>query len=212
VSKGKRLFDVVVAVLVLVTASPLLILISALVRRAHGRPILFVQERPGLDTKPFKIYKFRTMQDLRDASGNLLPDEQRLTPLGRFLRVTSLDELPELFNVLKGDMSLVGPRPLLMNYLPYYTERERHRHTIRPGITGLAQISGRNELSWKERLELDVWYAENWSFFLDAKILWLTIIRVYRRSGVHVAPALVVRNLDLERSLEKEPPSREGHD
>lgn len=204
-SKGKRLFDVVVAALVLVTASPLLILISALVWRVHGRPILFVQERPGLYTKPFRMYKFRTMTDERDAFGRLLPDAQRLTRLGGILRVTSLDELPELFNVLKGEMSLVGPRPLLMKYLPHYTERERLRHSVRPGVTGLAQISGRNTLAWNERFRLDVWYVENQSFVLDVKILLLTIIRVCRRSGVQLGPSAAVKaSFDVERLEEKE--------
>ncbi len=203
--RGKRLFDLLGAGLGLIVASPLLGVIGALAWRFHGRPVLFVQERPGLAAKPFKMYKFRTMIDAVDASGQPLPDAQRLTRLGSFLRASSLDELPELLNVLKGDMSLVGPRPLLMKYLPHYTEREGRRHDARPGITGLAQISGRNALSWDERLALDVWYVENWSLALDVKILLLTVVRVFDRSGVQVVPSSVMRDLDVERLVKEEP-------
>ena len=183
-SRGKRLFDVVVAGLILVAASPLLILISALVWRFHGRPILFVQERPGLYTKTFRMYKFRTMTDERDALGRLMPDAERLTHFGLFLRESSLDELPELLNVLKGEMSLVGPRPLLVEYLPLYTREQSRRHGVAPGITGWAQVNGRNAISWEEKFELDVWYVDNWSLTLDIKILWLTFLGVLRRSGI----------------------------
>ena len=149
-----------------------------------GSPVLFKQVRPGLRGRPFMMYKFRTMTDERDIQGRLLPDEQRLTKLGRFLRSTSLDELPELFNVLKGDMSLVGPRPLLMEYLPLYTPEQARRHEVRPGITGWAQVNGRNAISWEEKFRYDVWYVDNWSFWLDIKILWMTIVSVLKREGI----------------------------
>lgn len=183
----KRLFDIVVATLALaVFALPLLFLVL-LVRRKLGRPAFFRQVRPGLDGKPFEMVKLRTMTDGRDAHGNLLPDSERLTPFGRFLRSTSLDELPELWNVLKGDMSLVGPRPLLMEYLPLYSANQRRRHDVRPGITGWAQINGRNALSWSKKFELDVWYVENRSIWLDIRILWLTVKKVIVRDGISAA-------------------------
>src|SRR5215210_655334 len=185
--KGKRLFDVLGAGLLLVISSPVLALISVLVRKFHGRPVLFVQERPGVDAKIFKMYKFRTMTDERDESGRLLPDDQRLTLFGRFLRGSSLDELPELFNVLKGDMSLVGPRPLLVEYLPLYSMEQARRHSVKPGVTGWAQINGRNAISWEEKFKLDVWYVDNWSLWVDVKILWLTFRKVLKRSGVSAA-------------------------
>jgi lipopolysaccharide/colanic/teichoic acid biosynthesis glycosyltransferase len=149
-----------------------------------GTPVLFVQQRPGLRGRPFKLLKFRTMMDGRDAQGRLLPDAERLTPFGRFLRSSSLDELPELFNVLKGDMSLVGPRPLLMEYLPRYTPEQARRHDVRPGITGWAQVNGRNALSWEEKFKLDVWYVDHQSFALDLKILWMTLFRVFQRKSI----------------------------
>jgi lipopolysaccharide/colanic/teichoic acid biosynthesis glycosyltransferase len=180
----KRPFDLVVATLLLVVLSPLLLAIAVCVRVALGRSVLFVQERPGLNARTFKIYKFRTMRDLRDSEGKLLPDEERLTGFGRFLRATSLDELPELWNVVRGDMSLVGPRPLLPEYIPLYDERQSRRHLVRPGITGVAQVNGRNLLTWEERLELDVWYVENCSILLDLKTLWLTVFRVTSARGV----------------------------
>jgi len=185
--KGKRLFDVLGAGLLLVISSPVLALISVLVRKFHGRPVLFVQERPGVDAKIFKMYKFRTMTDERDESGRLLPDDQRLTLFGRFLRGSSLDELPELFNVLKGDMSLVGPRPLLVEYLPLYSMEQARRHSVKPGVTGWAQINGRNAISWEEKFKLDVWYVDNWSLWVDVKILWLSLLKVLKRSGVSAA-------------------------
>lgn len=181
---GKRLFDLVVSVLLLILLSPLLIFIALLVWVVHGSPIIFRQQRPGYLGKPFVCYKFRTMSDRRDENGNLLPDEQRLTPLGKFLRSTSLDELPELFNVLRGEMSLVGPRPLLMQYLERYTPEQARRHEVLPGITGWAQVNGRNVLSWEEKFRLDVWYVDHWSFWLDLKILALTLIKVLRREGI----------------------------
>jgi lipopolysaccharide/colanic/teichoic acid biosynthesis glycosyltransferase len=185
--KGKRIFDAVGSGLGLVMLSPLLAVIGALVWRFHRRPVLFVQERPGLGAKTFKMYKFRTMTDERDEHGRLLPDAQRLTRFGRFLRDSSLDELPELFNVLKGEMSLVGPRPLLVEYLPLYNAEQARRHGVKPGVTGWAQINGRNAISWEEKFELDVWYVDNWSLWIDIKILWLTILKVLRRSGISAA-------------------------
>ena len=180
----KRVFDVVVSATALVVLAPVMGLIALAVWRTMGRPVLFRQARPGLHGKPFVMYKFRTMRDLRDAGGNLLPDEARLTPFGRWLRATSLDELPELVNVLRGEMSLVGPRPLLMEYLERYTPEQARRHEVKPGITGWAQIHGRNNLSWEERLRLDVWYVDHWSLWLDLKILWRTLWMVLRREGI----------------------------
>jgi len=180
----KRVFDVVVSATALVVLAPVMGLIALAVWRTMGRPVLFRHVRPGLHGKPFVMYKFRTMRDLRDAEGNLLPDEARLTPFGRWLRTTSLDELPELVNVLRGEMSLVGPRPLLMEYLERYTPEQARRHEVKPGITGWAQIHGRNNLSWEERLRLDVWYVDHWSLWLDLKILWRTLWMVLRREGI----------------------------
>jgi sugar transferase EpsL len=180
----KRVFDITVSAVALVVLAPVMGLIALAVWRTMGRPVLFRQARPGLHGKPFVMYKFRTMRDLRDAEGNLLPDEARLTPFGRWLRATSLDELPELVNVLRGEMSLVGPRPLLMEYLERYTPEQARRHEVKPGITGWAQIHGRNNLSWEERLRLDVWYVDHWSLWLDLKILWRTLWMVLRREGI----------------------------
>ncbi len=180
----KRAFDLVVSLLALILLSPLLGLLALLVHLRLGAPVLFRQLRPGLHGQPFTLYKFRTMTDARDAQGALLPDAERLTPLGRFLRSTSLDELPELFNVLKGEMSLVGPRPLLMEYLPRYTPEQLRRHEVRPGITGWAQVNGRNVLSWEEKFALDVWYVEHHSFWLDLKILVLTTGKIINREGI----------------------------
>lgn len=180
----KRLFDFVASGLGLLLLSPLLILISCMVRINLGKPIFFKQPRPGLNGKIFTMYKFRTMTDDRDKDGRLLPDEHRLPAFGRFLRSTSLDELPELLNVLKGDMSLVGPRPLLIRYLGRYDAFQARRHEVRPGITGWAQVNGRNALSWEEKFTLDVWYVDNASFALDLKILWLTISKILKREGI----------------------------
>jgi len=183
----KRCFDVLVAVAaLLVLAMPLLVL-ALLVRVKLGKPVLFAQIRPGMHGKPFRMVKFRTMTDARGSDGILLPDAARLTPFGRFLRATSLDELPELWNVLKGDMSLVGPRPLLMEYLSLYTAEQARRHDVRPGVTGWAQINGRNALSWEEKFALDVWYVEHRSFALDIKILWRTARKVLVREGISAA-------------------------
>jgi lipopolysaccharide/colanic/teichoic acid biosynthesis glycosyltransferase len=181
----KLLFDVVVAAAALLAGALLLLAVALAVRLVLGRPVLFVQERPGLHGAPFRLVKFRTMRAAAvDASGRPLPDEARLTRLGRFLRATSLDELPELWNVLKGEMSLVGPRPLLMQYLPLYTPEQARRHEVLPGITGWAQVNGRNALSWEDKFRLDVWYVDNRSFRLDLKILWLTAVKVFRREGI----------------------------
>lgn len=180
----KHFTDLTAAFVALLLLSPLLLILMVLVRLKLGSPIFFTQVRPGLHGKPFKMVKFRTMTDARDADGNLLPDNIRLIAFGRFLRSTSLDELPELWNVLKGDMSLVGPRPLLMEYLPLYTPEQARRHQARPGITGWAQINGRNAISWEEKFKLDVWYVDNQSFWLDLKILALTIKKVFVREGI----------------------------
>lgn len=177
----KRLLDVMVAAALLVLLSPVLLVVAALVRARLGRPVLFCQRRPGLHGRPFVMVKFRTM---RDAGAGRLSDAERLTPFGRLLRATSLDELPELWNVLRGDMSLVGPRPLLMQYLPLYTPEQARRHEVRPGITGWAQVNGRNAISWEEKFALDVWYVDHRSLALDLRILWLTAARVLRRDGI----------------------------
>lgn len=180
----KRLFDICVATIVLVVASPLLLLVALAVRLKFGRPIFFSQPRPGLHEKIFRIYKFRTMHNATDKQGNLLPDAMRLSAFGQLLRSTSLDELPALWNVVKGDMSLTGPRPLLIDYLPIYSAEQRRRHDVRPGITGWAQVNGRNDISWRRKFELDVWYVDNRSFWLDIRILFLTLICVFRRVGI----------------------------
>ena len=183
----KRLFDVVVsACALLVLALPLLVVIW-MVRRKLGSPVFFTQVRPGMHGKPFKMVKFRSMTSERGTDGELLPDAARLTPFGRFLRSTSLDELPELWNVLKGDMSLVGPRPLLMEYLPLYSPEQARRHEVRPGITGWAQVNGRNAISWEDKFKLDVWYVDHCSLWLDIKILWLTVKKVLVREGISAA-------------------------
>ncbi|CAH0119383.1 putative sugar transferase EpsL [Paenibacillus sp. CECT 9249] len=195
----KRIFDAAVSAILLVLFSPVLAVVAVLVKRELGSPVLFRQERTGRNGVNFHILKFRSMTNGTDAYGNLLPDQQRLTRFGLFLRKSSLDEFPQLFSVLKGDMSLVGPRPLLPRYVPYYTERERLRHTVRPGMTGLAQVSGRNALSWEERLELDVQYVENYSFRLDLKILLLTVKKVIGRDGTVAVPSSVMLDLDEER-------------
>ena len=183
--KFKCLFDWVVAVVIFVIFSPILVLIGLLVRIAIGSPILFCQTRPGLNGKPFTIYKFRTMIDKHSDQGYLLADANRLTPLGRILRNTSLDELPELFNVIKGDMSLVGPRPLLIEYLDRYTAKQARRHEVKPGITGWAQVNGRNAITWEEKFDFDVWYVDHLSFLLDLKIVGLTIWKILKHEGVN---------------------------
>lgn len=181
---AKRLFDIIASAAGIVAISPILAGAALGVRLTLGSPVLFTQHRPGLNGEPFTIYKFRTMSDERGPDGELLPDEQRLTTFGEFLRSTSIDELPELFNVLKGDMSLVGPRPLLMRYLELYDDFQARRHEVRPGITGLAQVNGRNQLSWDEKFEHDVWYVDHHNLWLDIKILARTVWQVLRRDGI----------------------------
>lgn len=180
----KRSLDLVVSVMALILLSPVMGVVALLVRIQLGSPVIFSQVRAGYRGRPFRMYKFRTMLDIRDENGGLLPDEQRLTRLGRVLRSTSLDELPELWNVIRGDMSLVGPRPLLVEYLPLYTPEQARRHEVPPGITGWAQVNGRNALSWEEKFALDVWYVDHWSLWLDLRILWRTVIAVVSRRGV----------------------------
>ena len=180
----KRLFDLALSIPAFFLLSVLMLIIALLVRLKIGSPVLFRQIRPGLHGKPFTIYKFRTMTDKRDGGGNLLPDSERLTRLGRFFRKTSLDELPEFFNVIKGDMSIVGPRPLLMQYLDRYTPEQTRRHEVKPGITGWAQVNGRNAISWEDKFKLDVWYVDNWSMWLDVKIILMTVVKVLRRDGI----------------------------
>lgn len=180
----KRVFDIILALSGLVIFSPVFIITACFVRMIMGTPVLFKQQRPGLHGKPFFMYKFRTMSEARDAHGTILPDDTRMTSFGRLLRTTSLDELPELFNVLKGDMSLVGPRPLLTEYLPLYNREQARRHEVKPGITGWAQVNGRNAINWEEKFKLDVWYVDNQSFWLDLKILWMTIVKVFRQEGI----------------------------
>ena len=183
----KRLLDFIAALLGLIALALPLLLLMALIRRKLGSPVFFTQVRPGMHGKPFKMVKFRSMLSERSTDGELLPDAVRLTPFGRFLRSTSLDELPELWNVLKGDMSLVGPRPLLMEYLPLYSPEQARRHEVRPGITGWAQVNGRNTISWEDKFKLDVWYVDHCSLWLDIKILWLTVKKVLVREGISAA-------------------------
>jgi sugar transferase EpsL len=181
---GKRILDVSLSAAGLAAAAPLIIVLALVIRAALGSPVLFSQLRPGLNARPFMLYKFRSMNDARSPDGELLGDELRLTALGKWLRKLSLDELPQLWNVLKGDMSLVGPRPLLMEYLPLYDERQRRRHEVRPGITGWAQVKGRNALSWEEKFDLDVWYVERQSFALDLRIIGMTLAKLVRPHGI----------------------------
>lgn len=180
----KRLLDFVLSLLALIVLSPLLLIIAILVRIKLGSPIIFKQERPGKDEKIFTLYKFRTMTDKIDSNGNLLPDEIRLTKFGKLLRSTSLDELPELVNIIKGDMSIVGPRPLLVRYLPLYNDKQKHRHDVRPGFTGYAQVNGRNAISWEEKFDLDIYYVNHVSFFMDVKIIIKTVKTVIFREGI----------------------------
>jgi sugar transferase EpsL len=180
----KNILDFIISLLAIILLSPLLVILGLIIFFSFGSPVFFIQIRPGFLGKPFNFFKFRTMTNTKNSDGDLLPDKNRLTPLGSFLRKTSLDELPSLWNVLKGDMSLVGPRPLLMEYLPLYSKEQMRRHEVKPGITGWAQINGRNAISWVEKFELDVWYVENQSFWLDIRILLLTIWKVMKREGV----------------------------
>src|SRR5574340_1263958 len=182
---GKRLFDMVFAALSILILSPVLLILALLVRSFIGRPVLFWQDRPGYKGRPFRMVKFRSMSDARDAHGGLLPDQDRLTPFGRWLRRLSLDELPELYNILRGDMSLIGPRPLLMEYLPLYSPEQMRRHDVRPGLTGWAQVNGRNAIGWPERFRLDAWYVDHRSFWLDLRILLLTVWMVLTREDIN---------------------------
>lgn len=190
----KRILDLFISVFGLIILAPLILLVALLIKWKLGGPILFKQQRPGLHGHPFNLYKFRSMSNEKDGDGNLLPDAQRVTPLGIFLRRLSLDELPQLLNVIKGELSLVGPRPLLMEYLPLYTAEQARRHLVKPGITGWAQVNGRNSITWEEKFELDVWYVEHQTFLLDLKILWLTLLKVVRSENVNL------NELDFEGS------------
>lgn len=204
----KNLIDKVGSGIGIILLSPLMFGIALLIRWKMGTGVIFRQVRAGLKGKPFVMYKFRTMTDARDAAGHLLPDEARLTPLGTFLRRFSLDELPELFNVLRGEMSLVGPRPLYVHYIPRYTPHQRKRLEVKPGITGWAQVNGRNALSWEERFELDVWYVENWSLILDLRILWMTIWKVLTAEGINHPDYVTMP--EFKGSLPSDPPKPEG--
>ncbi len=200
----KRILDIFLSLCGILILSPVYLILWVLVRRKLGKPALFTQERPGRNEKIFRLYKFRSMTDERDENGLLLPDEVRLTRFGKILRSTSLDELPELFNILKGDMSLIGPRPLLVRYLPWYTERERHRHDVRPGLTGLAQVNGRNALGWEDRFAFDLEYVDNCSLFMDLKVLGMTVGKVLRRSGTLSGADQTVADFDEYRRAQKE--------
>ncbi len=202
----KRFLDIVLSGIALILLSPVLLVLAVLVRIRLGSPVIFHQERPGYRERIFTLCKFRTMTDARDEKGELLPDAERLTAFGSFLRRTSLDELPELFNIFRGDMSIIGPRPLLTGYLPYYTERERLRHTVRPGLTGLAQVSGRNFIAWNDRLAKDVEYVENLSFLTDLNILWKTVMVVMKEEDVAVETDSVEGYLWDEREKQREMP------
>lgn len=195
----KRLLDIIISLIALLLLSPVLLITAILVKVKLGSPIIFKQERPGKDNRIFNMYKFRSMTDERDEQGKILPDDVRLTQFGKLLRSTSLDELPELWNILKGDMSIVGPRPLLVQYLPLYTAEQIRRHGVRPGLTGWAQINGRNTISWEEKFELDINYVENISFFLDIKILFLTIKKVFLKDGINAEGSVTVEKFTGEK-------------
>ena len=198
----KRILDIFLSLCGILILSPVYLILWVLVRRKLGKPALFTQERPGRNEKIFRLYKFRSMTDERDENGLLLPDEVRLTRFGKILRSTSLDELPELFNILKGDMSLIGPRPLLVRYLPYYTKEERRRHDVRPGLTGLAQVNGRNALGWEDRFAFDLEYVDNCSFFMDLKVLGMTVGKVLKRSGTLSGADQTVADFDEYRKAQ----------
>lgn len=200
----KRILDMALSLCGIIVFSPVYLVLWVLIRCKLGKPVLFTQERPGKKEKIFKLYKFRSMTDERDENGQLLPDEVRLTRFGKLLRSTSLDELPELFNILKGDMSLIGPRPLLVKYLPYYTEEERHRHDVRPGLTGLAQVNGRNALGWEDRFAYDLEYVEKCSLLMDLKVLGMTVGKVLKRTGTLSGADQTVADFDVYRKAGKE--------
>ena len=200
----KRFLDIFISLTAIVLLSPLLLLLWILVRSKLGKPALFTQQRPGKNEKIFKLYKFRSMTDERDEKGELLPDEVRLTSFGKLLRASSLDELPELFNILKGDMSLIGPRPLLVRYLPYYTSQERHRHDVRPGLTGLAQVNGRNALGWEERFAFDLEYVNRLTLGMDLKIIGMTVGKVLKRYGTLSGAEQTVADFDVYRKGDRD--------
>lgn len=200
----KRPQDIVLSLVALILLSPVIAIVALLVRTKLGSPILFTQERPGLNEKIFRMYKFRTMTDEKDGNGKLLPDEVRLTKFGKLLRATSLDELPELFNILKGDMSVIGPRPLLVQYLPLYNEFQKRRHEVRPGLSGLAQVNGRNAISWDDKFNLDVEYVDNVSFLEDWKIIFLTIKKVFVKEGISSDTAATMEAFTGNERLEEE--------
>lgn len=200
----KRFLDAILSLLALIILSPIFLIVSILVRTKLGSPILFTQDRPGKDEKIFKLYKFRSMTNQCDKDGNLLPDDLRLTRFGRILRSTSLDELPELLNIIKGDMAVIGPRPLLVEYLPFYTKEEHHRHDVRPGLTGWAQVNGRNAIhSWEERFQFDLEYVNHITFAMDIKVFFITVIKVIKRSDIQVGSEIKVGRLDVARSESK---------
>jgi sugar transferase EpsL len=200
----KRAMDVFFSLSLLIIFTPFLLIIGVLVKLNLGSPIIFRQQRPGLKERPFYLYKFRSMNELKDSYGNLLPDYQRITPFGSFLRKYSIDELPQLFNVLKGDLSLVGPRPLLMKYLPLYSVEQAKRHLVKPGITGWAQVNGRNAITWEEKFELDIWYVNHQSILLDIKILWLTLLKVIKSDGINHANDVTMEDFMGTEIKEKE--------
>jgi sugar transferase EpsL len=199
----KRGFDFIVSLIAIIVLSPVILITAVLVRYKLGSPVILKHKRPGLHGKPFYLYKFRTMTDERDENGELLPDHMRLTSFGQLLRKFSLDELPQLFNVLKGDISLVGPRPLLMEYLELYTPEQARRHEVKPGITGWAQVNGRNAISWEEKFKLDVWYVDNRSFWLDLKILFLTVIKVFKSEGINHAGHVTMEKFTGTKNVKK---------
>lgn len=199
----KRILDIILSLSAIMILSPVLLVLYILVRVKLGSPVLFKQERPGRNENIFTLCKFRTMTDKRDEKGELLPDEVRLTKFGKLLRSTSLDELPELFNILKGDMSIIGPRPLLVRYLPWYTEQERHRHDVRPGLTGLAQVNGRNALGWEDRFSYDLEYVNHCSFMMDIKIIMMTVGKVLKRSGTLSGAEQTVEDFDIYRKKQQ---------
>ena len=198
----KRFLDIIISLVGLIILSPIFLIIAILVKIKLGSPVIFKQERPGKDEKIFKLYKFRSMNDKKDENGKLLPDKERLTKFGKILRSTSLDELPELFNILKGDMSLIGPRPLVVAYLPYYNEKEKHRHDVRPGLTGLAQINGRNALNWEERFAYDIEYVNNITFINDMKIFLKTFVKVFKKDDIVVRGTGKTIDFDEYRRLQ----------
>lgn len=205
----KRMLDFILSLIALIILSPILLIVAILVRIKLGSPIIFKQQRPGKDEKIFTLYKFRTMTDKKDENGNLLPDSERLTKFGKLLRSTSLDELPELINILKGDMAIVGPRPLLVEYLPYYTEEEKHRHDVRPGLTGLAQVNGRNSISWEEKFKYDVQYVKKITFLGDLKIILKTVKKTVKREDILVGKEFKVGKF-IDQRIEKQNRLEEG--